>query len=90
VLIESYPQLGNLPRDFPVKHVSVLRSQPCAYRAYQRCHVSQLASHGDQLKIVCRVPGMDFGPCSDQGALVTKVTPTILSANRLLPHATNS
>jgi len=56
-LIELCRQFGNLFEDFPVKHAGVLRSQPCAYGAHQRCHVSQLASHGDQRKIACRVPG---------------------------------
>jgi hypothetical protein len=48
-LIELCRQLRNLSRDFPVKHVSVQRPQPCAYGAYQRRHVSQLATHASCL-----------------------------------------
>jgi hypothetical protein len=39
---------GHLFGDFPVKHISVQRSQPRTYGVYQCCHVSRLASHGDQ------------------------------------------
>jgi len=59
-LIELSHQLRNLSGDFLVKYLSVLCSQPCAYGAYQRCHIGQAVSHGDQTPNRLASSGVNF------------------------------